>query len=829
MGASRLALLDPRPKTHGEEEIGSDSPLPGVFFSSPMESMGAEEVATVIKQYLSQLTRDLAVHPRFRACHEAAQSVAGKTREQMQGDLRQLRQDERDLERRARLQPSKGPSMGPGGKGSRSLFDVETVPLTASDMAALETRSEERRRRIGLLQDALRWLDVEEGVERYLFAHVYSDVLDWIGEENDPESEQAAKQAAQAAQRAARRGNRRRSAQVAGAGQGRGSKSYEQLGSRPRGGTQGASTGLGAGSPDVVRAAQIPRVESMRETDEALSKQEAQLAFVTLDLMEIEDLPSELEIALGLAHAVLRDIAEAVTASDKLQCIVNASKILTTVISEAGRLRREEAEKAGGKASSAKGVGADDLVPLFIHAVIHSQVPKLLTHLRFCDLFSGPDVLRSEKGYYLTTMQCALHFVRTADASSFKLDPVEFEQKCREAMAAKSVAAAEETAPKPSSSGEDSDLKAVVRAQRAAVPPDLAVALGLVTPEDALRETSSKGKTGASPQAVAAKGRDSPEGEGKEALQDSPGTPGGTLGEMHSPGATEQASAVAPAGGRRRASTMVSGSARVAGRRLAQWWQMYSASAAQGDDGGAMGAAAPSRSGGALARRRSSGAGRRVGQQALALVRRARAAGVAVPKAVRDGSLLELMVVDVGDTGVTSGSGSSAAERGGRTAAHDGGDSRIHTITEVEEEVEEGQEGQSKSEAGQSMAPSSEREAGQLLDRWVQMHGAGVSQPRARHGAGGNAASQAHQLAIARGTSTGALAMVGRRLVLAAMHGSLEAGLLGEWLPEDVLDGGSAGLDGKSDEGAQDWSSGAESADEDENEDDDDSQFGDIA
>jgi len=105
--------------------------------------------------------------------------------------------------------------------------------------------------------------------------------------------------------------------------------------------------------------------------------------------MEVEELPSELELALSLAHSLLRDIAEAVTASDKLQCIVNASKILTTVISEAGRLRREEAERAGGKGSSAKGVGADDLVPLFIHAVIHSAVPDLLAQLRFCDLFSG--------------------------------------------------------------------------------------------------------------------------------------------------------------------------------------------------------------------------------------------------------------------------------------------------------------------------------------------------------------------------------------------------------------------------------------------------------
>jgi len=57
-------------------------------------------------------------------------------------------------------------------------------------------------------------MDVEEGVERYLFAHIHDDVLAWIASHDDPESAQEAERAQKDAQRAARRDARRRSTHV---------------------------------------------------------------------------------------------------------------------------------------------------------------------------------------------------------------------------------------------------------------------------------------------------------------------------------------------------------------------------------------------------------------------------------------------------------------------------------------------------------------------------------------------------------------------------------------------------------------------------------------
>ncbi|KAJ4465744.1 hypothetical protein C8R41DRAFT_857809 [Lentinula lateritia] len=132
------------------------------------------------------------------------------------------------------------------------------------------------------------------------------------------------------------------------------------------------------------------------------------------------DIPVEEGTAgfLMFAEQELLKIGHYKAPRDKLICILNCCKVIFGLIRH---LQKEE--------------GADAFVPILIFVVLKANPDHLLSNVEFINRFRNPDKLRSEAGYYLSSLMGAVQFIESMDHTSLSnITQEEFEQNVEAAI-----------------------------------------------------------------------------------------------------------------------------------------------------------------------------------------------------------------------------------------------------------------------------------------------------------------------------------------------------------------------------------------------------------
>ncbi len=159
--------------------------------------------------------------------------------------------------------------------------------------------------------------------------------------------------------------------------------------------------------------------------DRLLSRRLQSLSFVTFRHMDLPEPSPFLLPGWRLAQAALRDIDRYTSPADKLACILNTCRIVSTMLTAAADER--------GKGD--KGVGADEFLPALIYTVIHACPPRLYSSLRYIGDFRNPSRLMSEQGYFYTNVLSAVAFAKRVRADMLSMTHAEFEAAVRAARA----------------------------------------------------------------------------------------------------------------------------------------------------------------------------------------------------------------------------------------------------------------------------------------------------------------------------------------------------------------------------------------------------------
>ncbi|KAK4700285.1 Rab5 GDP/GTP exchange factor, partial [Phenoliferia sp. Uapishka_3] len=105
---------------------------------------------------------------------------------------------------------------------------------------------------------------------------------------------------------------------------------------------------------------------------------------------------------------------------DKLICVLNACKVIFGLIRHVS-----------------KDEGADAFVPFLIYVVLKANPDHLVSNLQYIQRFRNPEKLSGEGGYYLSSLNGAISFIETMDASSLSsITKEEFENEVELAIQA---------------------------------------------------------------------------------------------------------------------------------------------------------------------------------------------------------------------------------------------------------------------------------------------------------------------------------------------------------------------------------------------------------
>lgn len=157
--------------------------------------------------------------------------------------------------------------------------------------------------------------------------------------------------------------------------------------------------------------------------DRQLSSRMQSLSFITFRNLDLPEPSPRLAPGWRLAQAALRDIDRYKAPGDKLSCVMNCCRILSTLLTES-------VEERGGKD---KGVGADEFLPALIYTVIKACPPRLYSSLRYIGEFRAPSKLMSEQGYFYTNVLSAVAFSKRVKPEQLSMTHSEFEAAVRQA------------------------------------------------------------------------------------------------------------------------------------------------------------------------------------------------------------------------------------------------------------------------------------------------------------------------------------------------------------------------------------------------------------
>lgn len=154
------------------------------------------------------------------------------------------------------------------------------------------------------------------------------------------------------------------------------------------------------------------------------------LSFVTFRHLDLPEPSRRAAPGWLLAQSALRALDAHDAPCDKLACIMNACRIISTLLA----LAADEAGRGGG-AGGGGAVGADEFLPALIYTVIHAAPRRLYSNLRFIGEFSNQRRLMSEQGYFFTNVSSAVAFARAATAAQLNMAQAEFSDRLRASRA----------------------------------------------------------------------------------------------------------------------------------------------------------------------------------------------------------------------------------------------------------------------------------------------------------------------------------------------------------------------------------------------------------
>ncbi|BGP32017.1 hypothetical protein JCM10296v2_003796 [Rhodotorula toruloides] len=135
---------------------------------------------------------------------------------------------------------------------------------------------------------------------------------------------------------------------------------------------------------------------------------------------------------LDFAQRELRKMNQYKAPRDKLICVLNCCKVIFGLIRHV----------ASGEE------GADTFIPFLIYVVIKANPDHLVSNLQYIQRFRNPEKLSGEGGYYLSSLNAAISFIESLDASSLSnITQQEFESNV--AAAVKQLASEEPPPPPP--------------------------------------------------------------------------------------------------------------------------------------------------------------------------------------------------------------------------------------------------------------------------------------------------------------------------------------------------------------------------------------------
>ena len=180
--------------------------------------------------------------------------------------------------------------------------------------------------------------------------------------------------------------------------------------------------------------------------DQKLFNRLASLSFLTHEHLDAKKPPSRLKRGWLLAQSALREINDYYSPGDKLECIMNCSRVLSTLLAAASTSSCVCSASFSVSLTVAcygvslrcprrQPVGADDFLPALIYTVLHANPPQLSSNLRYIGEFRSPARLMSEQGYWFTNLISAVSFLKTVDAGTLSISREEFEEGVRTAKA----------------------------------------------------------------------------------------------------------------------------------------------------------------------------------------------------------------------------------------------------------------------------------------------------------------------------------------------------------------------------------------------------------
>ncbi|GAA6021439.1 hypothetical protein JCM10207_004734 [Rhodosporidiobolus poonsookiae] len=138
---------------------------------------------------------------------------------------------------------------------------------------------------------------------------------------------------------------------------------------------------------------------------------------------------------------------------DKLICVLNCCKVIF------GLMRHVAAGEEG----------ADTFIPFLIYVVLKANPENLVSNLQYIQRFRNPEKLSGEGGYYLSSLNAAISFIESLDASSLSnITQAEFETEV--AAAVKKLAAEEPPPPVPPLERRPSAFEAASQTSRPSSP-----------------------------------------------------------------------------------------------------------------------------------------------------------------------------------------------------------------------------------------------------------------------------------------------------------------------------------------------------------------------
>ncbi|QEU60740.1 Vps9 [Kluyveromyces lactis] len=108
---------------------------------------------------------------------------------------------------------------------------------------------------------------------------------------------------------------------------------------------------------------------------------------------------------IALSAKELAKINQYRSPRDKMVCVLNSCKVLFGLLKHNNKLNG----------------GADHFVPLLIFTLLKSDVPHLISNVRYIERFRFPSFLMGENAYYLSTLQGAVNFILDMDIDSISI------------------------------------------------------------------------------------------------------------------------------------------------------------------------------------------------------------------------------------------------------------------------------------------------------------------------------------------------------------------------------------------------------------------------